>query len=58
MAMVHRWRNKYGQMSQSDANCLRLLDCKALELNKVCAAFMLNIQKPKSLLGKSIKEGI
>ena len=54
MATLHRWRKKYGQMSESDAKRLKALEKENSELKKMYAESMLSIKILKNALEKKL----
>ena len=54
LATLHRWRKKYGQMSESDAKRLKSLEKENTELKKMYADAMLSIKILKEAVEKKL----
>ena len=54
IATLHRWRNKYGQMDETDAKRLKALEKENAELKKMYADTMLGIKVLKETIEKKL----
>ena len=54
LATLHRWRKKYGQMSESDAKRLKGMEKENTELKKMYADAMLSIKVLKEAVEKKL----
>ena len=53
-ATLHRWRKKYGQMNESEAKRLKVLEKENTELKKMYAEAMLSIKILKTTIEKKL----
>lgn len=49
---IHRWRHKYGDMTQSEAVRLRQLECENVRLKRIVADQALEIAALKDIVSK------
>ena len=54
IATLHRWRKKYGLMSEADAKRLKALEKENAELKKMYAEAMLGIKVLKETIEKKL----
>jgi len=54
IATLHRWRKKYGLMSETDAKRLKALEKENAELKKMYAEAMLGIKVLKEAIEKKL----